>query len=117
SSVGVDCCSIYEGFGAAINGHKAFDIVGIVFILNQPDIHQTNPQFSPLLFNHQVILPFHQDGLLLSGSSGLSGLVGLPSNDSESENNCPGGDPFRPCHEYIPPWRVILAVLSVFGAG
>src|ERR1039458_9247204 len=29
----------------------------------------------------------------------------------------PSSDSVRPCHEHEPPWRVILAALSVFGAG
>lgn len=69
---------------------------------------------------HQYLWSFRVDeglGVQQPSFGSLASLVGLPANDSKSENNCPGGDPFRPCHEYTPPWRIILAVLSIFSAG
>src|ERR1019366_61804 len=54
---------------------------------------------------------------VFSGFSGSPSLAALPNDYKTSGDDSPGCDPVRPCHEYVPPWQVILAALSLLGAG
>ena len=52
-----------------------------------------------------------------SALSGSPSLSGLQRDYQTSDNDNPGGDSIGPCGEYVPPWQVIVAALSLLCAG
>lgn len=81
-----------------------------------------NLENSGFNFHHLSYKPWtlRIDDSLSVQQRGIRSLTSLPRLHGYSESgqdDGPCSDSFGPCHEFVPPWRVILAVLSLLGAG
>jgi hypothetical protein len=75
--------------------------------------NRVDGQMGAILGFHYIDLPKRSLSGSLAHVSGLLRGDSLPSDYKSGADNSPSGDSFGPCYEYVPPWRVGLALICI----